>query len=78
MERIKKAVELLDNKRVESLLKDSNSTQFFIHGTYGDYLVTCSKNGAWFCTCDDYTHRHAVCKHIIASILMVGEEFRDG
>ncbi len=40
---------------------------------YNVHSQTCNRvysvfkfNGAWTCDCPDYTHRHALCKHILA------------
>lgn len=69
--RIKKAQEIVARERIELLLQNDQVTQFYIIGQNRDYLVTCNRNGSWWCSCDDHQHRHSVCKHIIGCILKI-------
>lgn len=61
-ERLSGAISLIDKVKLRTQ-KDS------IVSEVGEYIVRISSDGSYSCTCPDFTYRHKICKHIIATLL---------
>jgi len=61
-ERLSSAIPLIDKVRIRTQ-KDS------IVAEVESYIVKLGQDGSYSCTCPDFTYRHRICKHIIATLL---------
>jgi predicted nucleic acid-binding Zn finger protein len=68
MNRIKKALKLIEKDNIELLHQDEAMMQFIVYSTANkSYMVNWNYKTFW-CSCEDAQYNHATCKHQLAVI----------